>query len=138
MKISCHGLTIELIPLRSFDDEGWCRVQVQAVVPGFEGNCEAWLQSADLVRFESQIGAMYESVGLPGTATLASAEPDLEVVLTMQRMGGVSGRYRLESERRDGVPTVLSGAFEMDQSFLPALQGSVGELLSDLGGHHEA
>lgn len=138
MKINTHGLTLEVVAQETADEEGWCRVHVHALAPGFEGNFDAWLQTCDLDRFGTEIGHLYDAVGQPGTATLASTEPDIEVVLTMGRMGGISGRYRLESERRDGEATVLSGAFEIDQSFLPGLQGSVQALLAELGGVRDA
>ena len=96
------------------------------------------MQTDDLSRFASELRVLNENVGHVGTATLASAEPDLELILSMQRLGGISGRYRLESERREGVPTVLSGAFDADQSFLPALLRDVSALLLKLRGEHEA
>jgi hypothetical protein len=37
-----------------------------------------------------------------------------------------------ESERRDGVPTVLSAAFEIGQSYLPGLQRWVAALVAEL------
>src|SRR5688500_18943057 len=119
MRISASGLHLQLQARRRADDEDWCRVQVVAQVNGFQGEFEAWLQAADLERFANAVDRMYESVGQASIATLSSAEPYIEVTLTMRQLGGIHGRYKLESERRDGAPTVLSGAFEIDQSFLP-------------------
>ena len=138
MKLDAHGLEIELRPARVADDEGWCRVHVYAEASGFSGRFEAWLQVEDLARFRRELAAMYASVGRASTATLASAEPDIWVELTMRTLGGIAGRYELESERRDGAATMLSGAFELDQSFLPELQESVGLLIQQLQGQNVA
>ena len=132
MKLSTPGLQLELLPLRQADDEQWCRVQVRAAVRGFEANYEAWLQTADLELFKNEIAALYRDVGQPGVATLASAELDIKVTLTMQTLGGIEGSYRFQSEQRDGGATKLSGTFELDQSFLPELCASIDTLLNEL------
>ncbi|KQW65448.1 hypothetical protein ASC67_16855 [Methylibium sp. Root1272] len=75
---------------------------------------------------------MYLAVGKSVTAELSSAEPDVLVHLEMQPLGGILGEFSFESERPAGVPTVLKGAFEIDQSFLPALQQSVKALATQL------
>jgi hypothetical protein len=133
MKLSTHGLSIELLARRAVDSEDWVRVQVVVVAPGFTGDFEAWLQLNDLRRFKGQVQAMYELVGSSVTAALGCAEPDINVELQMQPLGGVLGRYRFESGRLDGGPTVLSGAFTFDQSYLPALAESIGSLMVELG-----
>ncbi len=125
MKLSAHGLHIELVPVTRADSEEWARVRVIIRVSGFQGDFEAWLQSSDLQRFAKELATLYQSVGKPAIATLASAEPDIQVTLTMHALGSITGKYALESERPDGVPTVLSGAFALDQSYLPELQQSV-------------
>jgi len=136
MKLHAHGLQIELRPRRLVDDEDWVRVQVLIEANGFSGNFEAWLQLGDLERFANEIDAMYESVGESSTAVLVSAEPDIRINLAMQSLGGIVGTYALESERVDGIPIVLSGAFNIDQSFLPSLRQSIYSLIADLGGKH--
>ncbi|MGZ8226109.1 MAG: WapI family immunity protein [Methylococcaceae bacterium] len=136
MKIHAQGLQIELCPRQLVDDEDWIRVQVLVEVNGFSGDFEAWLQLGDLERFANGIGAMYESVGKSSTAVLVSTEPDIHINLAMQSLGVIVGTYALESERLDGTPTVLSGAFNIDQSFLPSLHQSIYPLITDLGGKH--
>ncbi|WP_124948816.1 WapI family immunity protein [Sulfuriferula thiophila] len=136
MKLHAHGLHIELRPQRLVDDEDWVRVQVLVEANGFSGDFEAWLQLGDLTHFANEVGVMYESVGKSSTAVLASAEPDIIIKLEMQSLGGIVGNYSLESERPDGIPTVLSGAFNIDQSFLPSLRQSIDSLIVDLGGKH--
>jgi hypothetical protein len=132
MKLTTTGLTIELQPRRRVDDEDWVRVQVLVKANGFRGDFEAWLQLGDLEHFALELGAMHEQVGKPATATLASAEPDIHIKLTMQALGAISGTYALESERPTGTPTLLSGAFEIDQSYLPGLRQSVEALMVEL------
>ena len=132
MNLVTQGLQIQLLPLRVADDEDWVRVQVILAATGFIGNFEAWLQHADLERFEQELGAMYLAVGQPTTAELSSAEPGILVHLEMQPLGGIVGEFSFESERPAGVPTVLKGGFAIDQSFLPELQQSVNALATQL------
>lgn len=132
MKISAANLTIELRPLRAVDDEDWVRVQVLAAANGFRGDFDAWLQLGDLVRFREEIEAMHASVGQSLTSILASAEPDIKIELNMQSLGAIEGTYAFESERPNGTPTVLSGSFDIDQSYLPDLCSSINDLISAL------
>lgn len=132
MNLLTRDLQIQLLPIRAADDEDWVRVQVVLVATGFTGNFEAWLQLADLERFEHELDAMYLAVGKPATAELSSAEPDIFVHLEMQPLGGILGEFSFESERLAGIPTVLQGAFEIDQSFLPGLRQSVNALAIQL------
>ena len=81
---------------------------------------------------------MFTEIGTPQTAQLASAERDIQLRLQSQPLGGILGSYRFESERRDGVATALTGSFELDQSFLPALAESVRSLIIALGERHVA
>jgi hypothetical protein len=133
MRISATHLQLELQPRRKVDDEDWVRVQVLLRVHGFRGDFEAWLQLGDLIRFRDDIERMHENVGQQTSASLASAEPDIEIRLESQRLGGIQGTYRFESERLDGRPTALSGAFEIDQSHLPAIRASINDLIELLG-----
>ena len=134
MNLSSGELTIELQPRRSVDDEDWVRVQVVVGANGFRGDFEAWLQLGDLSRFRDELEDMHQCVGQRKSAVLASAEPDIEVRLDMQPLGQIHGRYAFESERINGQPTVLSGSFEIDQSYLPRLRASVDSLIWQLGG----
>ena len=132
MNLVTQALQIRLLPLRVADDEDWVRVQVTLAASGFTGNFEAWLQLADLERFEQELAAMYLAVGKPATAELSSAEPGIFVHLEMQSLGSIVGEFSFESERPAGVPTVLKGGFAIDQSFLPELQQSVNALAIQL------
>jgi len=131
MKLSANGLRIELLPRRAADDEDWVRVQVVVAARGFTGNFEASLQLSDLLRFERELAVMYDSVEKRATAALSSAEPDIQIELAMQPLGSIVGKYSLECE-----PTVLSGTFELDQSFLPELRQSINALAEQLRGEN--
>jgi hypothetical protein len=99
-------------------------------VAGFSGQFEAWLELADLRRFAEQLSQLHTYVGRGGTARLCSAEPDIDIDLQMNSRGHITGKYAFESERRDGVPTSLTGQFEMDQSYLPDLEKGVRTLIA--------
>jgi hypothetical protein len=132
MELRADGLELHLRPAARANIEGWTKVEVEARVAGFVGRYTAWLQLEDLKRFEHSLREMQNGLGRESKAALASAEPDLFVELTMNRLGHITGHYIFESERRDGVPTTLSGAFDMDQSFLPSLKQEIAALVSQL------
>jgi len=130
MNLIAGSFRIELLPRRLVDEEDWVRVQLVASALGFVGDFEAWLQLEDLRRFERELEAMYSN--LSGTAELSSAEPDLRLTLTAGSLGQILGTYKFESEQREGGATALTGAFELDQSYLPPLAASVGNLVAEL------
>ncbi|HTV97822.1 MAG TPA: hypothetical protein VME42_17630 [Steroidobacteraceae bacterium] len=134
MEISAKGLQLNLRALRRADDEEWTRVMVLVKVPGFLGEFEAWLQTSDITRFADACNALYKNVGKQGDATLQCAEPGISLKLESNSLGGIAGRYALESERPVGIPTLLSGSFQLDQSYLPALEKSARQLAAELSG----
>jgi hypothetical protein len=77
---------------------------------------------------------MHEAVGSQAFAVLANHEPGIDVRLAMQPLGQIHGTYAFESEHAHGEPTILSGAFEIDQSCLRRLLASVDSLVWLLGG----
>lgn len=101
------------------DLEGWCKVQVQIQANRLAGDVIAWLEMEAIRLFDVEIKGMLDALGQESNACLRSSAPDLDIQLTMNRLGQVRGTYAIESERRDGIPTVLSGSFDIDQSFLP-------------------
>lgn len=131
MKLTAHTVQIELLPRSVVDREGGVRVQLVAKAVGFMADFTASLRLADLQRFEHELHALYSS--LSGTATLAGAEPAIRVRLEAAPLGHIQGTYSFESEQRDGGRTVLSGALELDQSYLPGVAGSVNALIEALG-----
>lgn len=131
MKLNTHGLSLELQARQTANGEDWVTVHTVVMVPGFKGDFEADLQLDDLLRFNTQLQSLYEKAGLPGTAILSSADPGVRVELNMQALGMIRGKYEFESTVVD-EPTVLSGGFSLDQSYLPALMESIEALVSQL------
>ena len=84
--------------------------------------------------FEEDLGYMKDSVGKYAVARLSSPEPDLDLESKMNRLGQIQGTFTIESERIDGIPTVPSGSFKMDQTFLPTLRDQAQVLLKSLKG----
>jgi hypothetical protein len=130
MELNADGLQLKLTPYEQVDcdDEDWANTTVTIQCNGFSGSFVAWIQTGDIRRFQEELTFMYKSVGTAGMARLCGAEPDIDVKLTMDRRGHIVGSYRFESERRDGTPTVLSGKFEMDQSYIPTLTKGLDDL----------
>ncbi len=123
---------MKLAPYSKADAEDWAKVNLTVRCNGFRGDFVAWLQTEDVQRFKSELTTMLQSLGTPAKARLCSAEPDIDVELTSDRRGHIIGSYRFQSERINGTPTVLSGEFEMDQSFIPDLIRQLQELVSSL------
>jgi hypothetical protein len=138
MKLSTEAFSLELSPRRLVDDEDWVRVQVSAVGDVFSGTFEAYLQLEDLRRFNREVGLMYANVGASREAILSCCEPGVHVRLLSDYLGAVTGTYRLQSERLDVPSAVLSGAFRIDQSYLPELAASVEELIAALSEQNDA
>jgi hypothetical protein len=132
MELRTHGLELHLRPIGQADSGGWTRVHAEVRVSGFLGQYNAQIQLEDLERFALELRDMHDGFDRDSRAVLRSAEPDLFIELAMNRLGQIKGRYVFESERRDGVPTALTGAFEMDQSFLPLLRQRCDELIAQL------
>ena len=131
MKLTANTVQIELLPRSVADREGRVRVQLVAKAVGFMADFTASLELADLQRFEHELHALYSS--LSGTATLEGAEPGIRVRLEAAPLGHVQGTYSFESEQRTGGRTVLSGALEFDQGYLPGVAGSLNALIEALG-----
>lgn len=95
MQLQAPALQLELAAKQTADAEGWCRVWLSASTPVFQGDYEGWLQLTDLQRFIEELDAMQFNVGKECTATLSSAEPDIQLELRMRVLGGISGIYAL-------------------------------------------
>ena len=132
MELKATGLQMKLALYSKADAEDWAKVTLNISCTGFRGEFIAWLQTEDVRRFKAELMTMYQSVGSPAAARLCSAEPDIDVELTMDPRGHIVGVYRFESERINGTPTVLSGEFQMDQSFIPGLTKQLEELALSL------
>jgi hypothetical protein len=134
MKIDARGLALSLSPSDRLNDEDWCRVRVAAKVPGFEASLLVFLQGADLDRFRNGVNAMYANVGKAAEARLTSIEPGISLTLSMGGLGGIAGTYKLEGEFLEGGAPKLTGGFQMDQSYLPAISDGIDKLLAALRG----
>lgn len=134
IELNTHGASFIIAAHSPTDVEGWCKVHVQVKTNGFQGEAIAWLMTEGLKSFEKDLGAMMQNVGKELSTRLCSPEPDLDIQLVMNRLGQIQGKFALESERRDGIPTVLSGSFSMDQSFLPELRRQTKDLVKALKG----
>jgi hypothetical protein len=132
IELHSHGLHLELVPLGPPTVEEWFNATVRAEVPGFAGDYSCQLQLRDLERFGEQLEKMHGAAGSESTAELCSAEPGIRIVCRCNKFGQISGRYELESQRSEGVPTLLSGPFDMDQSYLPELCRSIRSALHGL------
>jgi hypothetical protein len=132
IEFRAEGLAFKMEAHSRADAEDWAQVLVETQSNGFHGQFIAWIQTEDLTRFANQLSRMVSDLGQELTASLVSAEPDVYLELRSDHRGHIKGSYRLESERREGTPTVLSGAFDMDQSYIPRLLAKVQELTTRL------
>lgn len=135
MKLHTKDLQIELTPHRQVDDEQWAQVLVSVQAGKFSGNFVTWLELSNLAAFEQEIRNMQKWLAPPASATLHSQEPCIYIELTFNNRGKVTGRYTFETLSDDGVPTVLSGQFEMDRTCLISLEHDARDLVSKLREH---
>ncbi len=132
MELRAEALELVLLPAQTVDSEDWVRVRAKVDTGTFSGEFEAFLQLADLRRFDRDIRQMHASIGMPHEAELSCFEPGIYLRLSSQRLGGVEGTYRFEPERSLEMAVQLSGAFRADQSYLPTLAASVQALIEAL------
>ena len=130
MKLIASSLSLHLEPARSVDSEDWVRVRVSVLGGVFAGTFEAYLQLGDLSRFKAEVELMHAQVGSPHEAVLSCHEPGIYVRLASNSMGQVEGTYEFENE--DCSLAKLTGSFQVDQSYLPALAASAQELIASL------
>ena len=128
IEFRADGLALKIRAHSRADAEDWARVLVESESNGFHGQFIAWIQTEDLTRFSNELSRMVSDLGQELTASWVSAELDVYLELRSDRRGHIKGGYRLESERREGTPTVLSGVFDMDQTYIPRLLAEVQEL----------
>jgi hypothetical protein len=106
----------------------WCSATVDAA--GFRGELDFQMLRSDLDSFRAQLSDSLVQANWPSDVRLASTEPGVDLSFRIDRTGQVVGAYRfggLGAHR-----PVLSGAFEMDQTYLGPLLGQVERDLADL------
>lgn len=129
MKLHTASFSLELKGRRGVDDEDWVRVWAEASIGVFAGGVETYLQLEDLRRFKHQVDLVHANVGTPSEAVLSCIEPGIYVKLKSDRLGSIAGTCRLEDEMSGAE---LSGAFAIDQSYLPEIAASIAELIDVL------
>lgn len=132
MQLRTPTFAVELEALRRADDEDWARVRVDVQAGGFSGAFDAWLQSGDLDHFSNQLGALYENVGHAGEARFACAERGIDISLSMEKMGGINGKFEFFDE---STSASLSGSFTIDQSYIPEWRNCVESFAQELRQH---
>jgi hypothetical protein len=140
LNITTPSFRLELTPQADAADAGapdpaqddWVRVRVRAGVCGFRADFEARTQRESLRRFERELGAMQAHDSRAGRAELTCDEPGIDLRLEAREAGPIAGHFALESERRGGAWTTLSGTIELDPGALPAIRQSIRDLLEAL------
>ena len=127
MVLKCHRLDLIIKPAGKPGPEGWIHLDVRVSVPGFEGGFGAELQVEDLERFRNDLIHMDKHLGKDCKADLSGVEPGISISLESDKLGNIEGEYRFESDMYNGKPTCLSGAFNLDQTFLNPLIKSISE-----------
>ena len=106
-------------------DGNWLMVRARMGASGARVECEGpILMTTDVKQFRDQLAAMVDS--LTGEATLMGLEPEINVVLTMQKMGQVEATIEITA---DHINQHHRFTFELDQSYLPGLVRSCEAIL---------
>lgn len=108
-----------------FWDGNWLMIRVRMEANGAHVECGGpILMTADIKEFRNQLAAMTSS--LAGEATLKGLEPNINVVLTMQKLGHVEAVFEITA---DHVNQYHRFIVEGDQSYLPGLIRSCDAIL---------
>ena len=129
MELHAHGLMFKIgffVPGR----DGWmnCRAIVNA--PGVRGEFDFGMMRVDLESFRSDLEKALAVVNWPCGVRLVSTDPGIDLSFRVERTGQVRGTFQF-----GGCGTsyaMLSGEFEMDQTFLGPLHSQLVEMLSAL------
>lgn len=108
--------------VRGDPEDDWLTTEVEIVIGGFRGNLRADFLAGDFESFRRQLQSLYQT--LRGVATFSTIEDQLEMTLTADRQGQVE----VTGVARDAVVTgnVLNFRFNIDQTYLPPIIGSLG------------
>jgi hypothetical protein len=112
------------------DEEGWMWCNAIINAPSFRGDLNFQMLWLDLDSFRTQLSASLAEANWPCEVRLASTDPGIDVLFRVERTGQVVGTYQF-----GGLGThrpMLSGAFEMDQTYLGTLLAQVERELADL------
>lgn len=119
LELNGGSLHIRLDALSQLDDEDWCRISIDVTDSGFSANFNAYLQGRDVEYFAENLSVMYSEVGLLKEAVLQCHEPGVYIKLKSDKNGRIRGEYEFKNENQGEFHPVLSGIFDMDQSYLP-------------------
>jgi hypothetical protein len=107
---------------------GWVIGECEIRVRGFSGAISAYFEPQDFREFEAGVHALYAT--LNGQAQLHPVEQQLLLTLDGNGRGGVNVSGEAWSQAGDG--NKLTFAFELDQTFLPAILGQLRTLNAEL------
>lgn len=106
-------------------DGNWLVVRVLMEAPGASVRCQGpILMTADFARFRDELAAAYERIA--GEATLEGLEPDLRVVLKVDRLGRMAADVELNPDQGKQIHRF---SLELDQSYIPPVLQSCERLL---------
>ena len=107
-------------------DGNWLMVRAKMEASGARVECDGpILMTADIKGFRDQLAAMVDA--LAGEATLTGLEPELNMVLRMQKLGQIEVVIEITPEH---LTQHHRFTLEADQSYLPALVRSCDTILN--------
>jgi hypothetical protein len=114
LEFNTDGLT-GTIDIRSRNSEGWrnCHVAVSAFGFTAEYNCD--VREEELCAFREELESASRNLGTEQIIEFCTLERGIDLRLTVNRRGHVTGIYEFARELRGPK---LSGQFESDQTFL--------------------
>ena len=135
MELRGRGLDLSIRPVDVVDPRESEQVDISIRVAGFRGHYQVSSVVSELLSFDGELGALMRNL-IPGRKAVLDFMESVRVELIMGELGHIEGRYEFTTDScgvGGMVPTMLTGAFTLDQSYLPALRREVVELLADLG-----
>lgn len=129
MELRAEGLTFTILFMAP-DEDGWMWCNVIINVPGFRGDVDFQMLRSDLDRFHAELSASMIASNWPCEVRLESTDPGIDLSFRVERTGQIAGRYRFGGQ--DPQRPILSGGFEMDQTYLGPLLTHTEQILADL------
>ena len=107
------------------DDANWIESDIRVTAGRFRGGFRASLRSQDFHRFQAELKSLTETLG--GKALFDTMEGQIEIELDGDGKGHVLVKGKMLDEA--GIGNTLSFAFEIDQTYLPAIASAVSDVL---------
>jgi len=108
----------------------WIHLSLEIIARPFSGTLNWAALFNEFLSFKEQLEKLNKDLNPGDTAKLEGVEPGVQIELVLEKTGEVRGSYSVSTHYTDFDGPLLTGKFEMDQSYLPRIISAIGDLLS--------